>query len=136
MLFAFLQPVPGQKQAEEALSNLASQGILGSICVLLAVSLFLAIRALLKAKDDRITDQKSMTDALGKMNDAAKGLAIEMKEHAANQTIEANKTQEGVRNSLGSQEKSFDELKDAVFGLRQEQGKLVASLEARRGKMG
>lgn len=131
------QAVPGQKPAEDALGTIAAQGILGAICVLLVVALFLTIRALLKAKDDRVTDQKAMTDALGKYNDAAKDLAIQMKEHAANQTIEANKTQESVRNTLSSQEKSFIELRNAVSNLQQEQARLGATVGVRHpGKVG
>ena len=50
MVLAFLDPAipavaPGQKQAEDALSNIAGQGILGSLCVLLIVALFFAIDA-------------------------------------------------------------------------------------------
>lgn len=130
------EQVPGQAPAENALNNLAGQGILGSICVLLAVALFLAIRALLKSKDDRVTDQKAMTDALGKVNEAAKDLAIEMKEHAANQTIEANKTQEGVRGVLNTQEKALVEMRNALSGLQQEQVRLSAAVSSRHGKAG
>jgi len=137
MLFAFgLQPVPGQQPAEDALHTLASQGVLGSISVLLIVALFFSIKALLKSKDDRITDQKAMTDALGKMNDATSGLAIQMKEHASTQTIEANRVHETVRSTISSQEKSLDDLKDSVTALQQEQARLTASLEVRRGKVG
>lgn len=128
--------VPGQKQAEDALSNLAGQGILGSICVLLAVALFLTIRALLKSKDDRIVDQKAMGDALGKVNDGVKELAIEMKEHAMNQTIEANRTHDGVKTALGNQEKSFTELRNTVNGLQQEQARLATAVAVRHGKTG
>lgn len=131
------QQVPGQKPAEDALGTIAAQGILGAICVLLVVALVLAVRALLRSKDDRVTDQKAMTDALGKYNDAAKELAIQMKEHAANQTIEANKTQEGVRNTLASQEKSFIELRNSVANLQQEQVRLGATVGTRhQGKAG
>lgn len=132
MLFAFgLQNVPGQKPAEDALGNLASHGILGSICVLLAVALFLSIRALLKSKDDRIGDQKAMTDALGKVNEATKDLAIEMKEHAAAQTIEANRTHEKVQNVLANQEKALIEVRNVVSNLQQEQARLAAAVAAR-----
>ena len=144
MLFALgsMDPVPGQKPAEDALSNLASHGILGSICVLLAVALFLAVRALLKSKDDRVTDQKAMTDALGKVNEAAKDLAIQMKEHAANQLVEANKSQETVRSALASQERSFQEVRNVVSNLQtsvnnlqQEQTRLTSNLDRRHGKV-
>jgi hypothetical protein len=60
--------IPGQKQAEAALDNLAGQGILGSLCVLMIIALFFAVRAIMKAKDDRISDQRTMIDALQKLN--------------------------------------------------------------------
>lgn len=144
MLFASgaLDPVPGQKQAEDALSNLAGQGILGSICALLIIALFFAIKALLKSKDDRITDQKAMTDALGKVNEAAKDLAIQMKEHAASQLVEANKSQETVRSALASQERTFQEVRNTVSGLQtsvnnlqQEQARLSSNLDRRHGRV-
>lgn len=133
---AFAQEVPGQKPAEDALSKIAEQGVLGSIVVLLAVALFFTIRALLKSKDDRFTDQKAMTEALSKVNEASKDLAIEMKEHAANQVIEFSKSQEATRNALTSQEKSLGEMRSQLGMLQQEQARLVTSLSARHGKLG
>lgn len=129
---AFAQEVPGQKPAEDALSKIAEQGVLGSIVVLLAVALFFTIKALLKSKDDRFTDQRAMTEALSKVNEASKDLAIEMKEHAANQVIEFSKSQEATRNALTSQEKSLGEMRSQLGVLQQEQARLVTSLSARK----
>lgn len=131
-----MDPLPGTKEAEQALSNLAGQGILGSVCVLLAIALFLTIRSLLKSKDDRLADQKSMAEALGKVNDAAKDLAIEMKSHAAGQMIEANKTQDALRGALVGQERAFGELRGTVNTLQVEQTRLVTSLNIKHGKTG
>jgi hypothetical protein len=129
---AFAQEVPGQKPAEDALTKIAEQGVLGAIVVLLAVALFFTIRALLKSKDDRFGDQKAMTEALTKVNEASKDLAIEMKEHAANQVIEFSKSQEATRNQLAAQEKSFGEMRTQLGGLQQEQARLVTSLASRK----
>lgn len=137
MLFACaFQQVPGQKASEDALGNLAGQGILGSLLVLALVAIFLLVRALLKSKDDRFTDQKAMAEALGKVNEGTKDLAIEMKEHAANQVVEANKSQDAMRNALVSQEKSLSEMKTSVNGLQQEQARLAAAVTTRHGKTG
>lgn len=133
---AALQEVPGQKPAEDALSKIAEQGVLGSIVVLLAVALFFTIKALLKSKDDRFADQKAMTEALTKVNEASKDLAIEMKEHAANQVIEFSKSQEATRAQLGTQEKAFGEFRTQLGTLQQEQARLVASMTTRHGKLG
>jgi hypothetical protein len=42
----------------QGLAEFMQQGILGVMCVLLMVALFFTVKALLKSKDDRITDQK------------------------------------------------------------------------------
>ena len=129
--------VPGQKPAEDALSKLAEQGVLGAIVVLLAVALFFTIRALLKSKDDRFADQKAMAEALVKVNEASKDLAIEMKEHSANQVIEFSKSQEATKNALIAQEKAHTEMRSQLTVLQQEQARLVTSLTTtRQGKLG
>ena len=132
----FAQAVPGQKPAEDALTTLANQGILGAIVVLLALALFFAMRALLKSKDDRFTDQKAMADALSKVNEGTKNLVIEMKEHSSSQLIEASRSQEATRNALANQERSFGELRTSVGGLQQEQARLAAAVGSRHGKLG
>ncbi len=134
---AFAQEVPGQKPAEDALSKIAEQGVLGAIVVLLATALFFTIRALLKSKDDRFIDQKAMTEALTKVNEASKDLVIEMKEHAANQVIEFSKTQEATKSALISQEKAHNEMRSQLSLLQQEQARLVTSISTtRHGKLG
>lgn len=150
MLIACALQVAEQKPVEESLGNLAKQGILGSICVILIVALYLTVRALLKAKDDRLADQKAMSEALLKVNEATKDLTVEMKEHAAHQTIEASKSQESVRSALATQERSFTELKGAVAEaktasseaktalatLQQEQERLAKAVDGRYKKTG
>lgn len=126
---AMLQDVPGQKQTESALDTLAGQGVLGSLCVLLIVALFLSVKALLKAKDDRFSDQKLMTEALEKHNEAAKELAVEMNKAASNLVIEQTRSLDSLKNTLAAQERSLDDLTRTVQGVQQEtiQLRVVAS---------
>ena len=114
------QEVPGQKQTENALDTLAGQGILGSLCVLLIIALFWAIKSLLKAKDDRFNDQKLMTDALEKHNEAAKELAVEMHKAASNLVVEQTKSLDTLKNALSAQERSLDDLARTVTAVQQE----------------
>lgn len=109
-----LQGVPGQKQAETALDNLAGQGILGSLCVIMIIALFVSVRAILRAKDDRIGDQRLMIEALQKLNDASRELAIEMNKASSNLVVEASKNHDAVKSALRSQERSLGDLTQAI----------------------
>jgi len=121
VLFAAMGPeIPGAKQSEEALDTLVGQGILGSLCVLLIVALFFTMKALLKAKDDRFSDQKLMTEALEKHNEAAKELAIEMNKAASNLMVETTKNLDAMKNTLSAQERSMDDLSRTISSLTQE----------------
>lgn len=120
MILAMLQDVPGQKQAEGALDTLAGQGILGSLCVLLIVALFFTVKSLLKAKDDRLCDQKQMVEALQKHNEAAKELAIEMNKGANNLVVEMTRIQDTITGTVEGQEKAFDDLQRAVRDFERE----------------
>jgi len=97
------QAVPGQKPAEDALGNLAGQGILGSLCVLLIVALVFTIRALLKEKDRRFSDQKALLDVVERHNAAAKDLAIE-----------ATKSQTELSNTLTNQQTALTSVQTAL----------------------
>ncbi len=120
--------IPGQKQTESALDTIASQGVLGSLCVLLMVALFVTVRALLKAKDDRIHDQRLMTDTISRHNDAAKDLAIEMNKSASHMLVEQNRSLDIVKNTLNTQDKTLESLRTTITGLTQEQIGLKASM--------
>jgi uncharacterized membrane protein YhiD involved in acid resistance len=112
--------IPGQKQSEQALDTLAGQGILGSLCVLLIVALFVTIKALLKAKDDRFADQKLMTETLERHNQAAKELAVEMNKAASSLVVESTKNMDSMKNTLSAQERSMDDLARTITALQQE----------------
>lgn len=112
---------PGQKQAEDALSTIAGQGILGALCVLLGVALFLSIKGWLKSKDDRLDDQKEMAKALKEMNDASSKLAIE-----------SNRASDGMKTALDNLAKSNKDLEEKVGVMEKQQVQLVAMLPAKR----
>jgi uncharacterized membrane protein YhiD involved in acid resistance len=116
-----LQGVPGQKQAETALDNLAGQGILGSLCVIMIIALFFAVRAILRAKDDRIGDQRMMIEALQKLNDASRELAIELNKASSNLVVESTKNHDAVKNALTAQDRSLTDLVQTVRELRDEE---------------
>jgi len=92
-MFALAAQVPGQQQAEDALTSLITQGALGSICVLLIIALYFAIRALLAEKDKRIADRDQFAGTLSNLNTAAKELAGEaLKTQRELQTVLATQT--------------------------------------------
>jgi uncharacterized phage infection (PIP) family protein YhgE len=112
---------PGQKQAEDALSNIAGHGILGSLCALLIVALFFAIKGWLRSKDERLDDQKEMSKALTGVNEGASKLAIE-----------SNRAVDTVKTSLDGLTKGVSKLEDKLEDLEKQQLQLVAALPAKR----
>lgn len=113
-----VQVTPGQKQAEDALSNLAGQGILGSLCVLLIVALFFAVKGWLKSKDERLDDQKEMSKALKDMNEAASKLAIE-----------SNRAIDLVKVGLDGLLRANKDLEDSVEALEKQQVQLTVEVK-------
>lgn len=131
MFLLSFQVVPGQKPTEDALSVIASHGILGALCVILIVALFITVRALFKEKDSRFTDQKTMSDTLKGLNDAARDLAIEMNQSASELTVEANRAQDSVKLALERQERSLKDVEEALQDLQREQMRLGISITPR-----
>lgn len=123
------------------LTELAKQGVLGIFCAILIAALYFVSKALLKAKDGAIEQQKAYTDALAAANEGTKTLLIEMKDFTSNTMVEQVKTQEALRNSLDNQKTELHELqgkidkvcelKPAVEQLRQEQTNLAAAVNQR-----
>lgn len=117
MTTAIVAQVPGQKPAEDALGNLAGQGILGSLCVILIVVLGWTLRALLKEKDRRFVDQKALLDMAEKHNLAAKELAIEATRTQAeltNALTNQGTALTNVQHTLSTQQTALDNLSAAV----------------------
>lgn len=122
---ASTQAVPGQRPAEDALGNLAGQGILGSLCVLLIVALFFTIRALLREKDRRFTDQKALLDVVKQHNENAKDLVIEVvKSQAAAENTLSNQvnTLTNVQMTLATQATNLNNLSQAILRLEAARG--------------
>lgn len=115
-----LLAVVGQTQATQALDTIAGQGILGSLCVLLIVALFLTLKALLKAKDDRHGDQKAMAETLQKLNEAFNVLVMEVNKSSANLVLEASRSQDAMKSALQTQEKAMDNFSDSLNELKSE----------------
>jgi len=118
-----LQAVPGQKPAEDALGNIAGQGILGSLCVLLIIALVFTIRALLKEKDRRFTDQKALLDVVERHNAAAKDLAVE-----------ATKSQAELSNALTNQTNTLTSVQTTLAGQATSMGNLATAVNQLQGR--
>lgn len=65
------------KTGAEASRNILEYGVLGALVVLLSVALYLAIRALLRAKDTHLADKDRATAAATKQAAEAVALAAE-----------------------------------------------------------
>ena len=116
MTAAYAQ-VPGQKPAEDALNNIAGQGILGSLCVILIVALYFSLRAIFKEKDQRFNDQQALLALAEKYNDAAKELAVEATKNQAelaNALTNQCGTLTNVQHALATQQTALDNLSASV----------------------
>lgn len=129
---AVIQQAPGQKQATDALGTIGQYGAVGAFCVLLIIAVVYTIRGWLKEKDNRLTDQKAAAGVLEKNNEALKNLTIEMKEWAAQQQVEASRSNDAVKNALSTQKEELSELKAAIGVLKDEQVRLGSAI-AQRG---
>lgn len=128
-MFVLLAQVPGQKPAEDALGSIASHGILGALSAILIVALFFAVRALLKAKDDRFSDHKAMADALQQVNNANHALVVEMNRSTTALVADAARHHDSVKTTLNIQDKSVQELAKTINQLQQDHVRLLARLD-------
>lgn len=131
-----MDSLPGQKQAETALDNLAGQGILGSLCVILIISLFFAVRSIMRAKDDRISDQRLMIESLQKINDASKELAIEVNKSTSNLVAESSRNTDSLKSALASQERSLGDLSKLIREQHEDSIKLCVAVNDLRHNRG
>ncbi len=111
-----------------AYEYLLTQGVLGVMCVLLIVALVWTVKGLLKAKDDRLGDQSQYADALKDINGAVKDLTVEMNKSANDTANEVLRSNEGIKTSVASLEKSTENLARDVSDLKNEQVRLGAAL--------
>jgi uncharacterized protein HemX len=117
MVASTVQQVPGQKPAEDALGNIAAQGILGSLCVVLIVVVGWTLRGWLKEKDKRFTDQKALLDTVKEHNKAATELAVQATKSQAelsNSLTNHTSSLTNVQHTLNTQQASLDNLSATV----------------------
>lgn len=91
------------KVGEEASRSILEYGVLGALVILLAIALFLAIRALLKAKDDHLADK-----------DRAKTAAMEQAAEAVALANETNRVAEALVDENSRSHESLDRKIDAL----------------------
>lgn len=115
-----------------AYEYLLTQGVLGVMCTLLIVALIWSVKNLLKAKDDRIQDQAKYTEALKGFNEAVRDLTVEMNKSANDTANDVLRSNEGLKISMASLEKSHEKLSRDVDELKTEQVRLAANMAARR----
>lgn len=120
------QPIKG------AYEYLLTQGVLGVMCVLLIVALIWSVKNLLKSKDDRVQDQAKYADALKGFNEAVRDLTIEMNKSANDTANDVLRSNEGLKISMATLEKSHEKLARDVDELKNEQVRLTANMAARR----
>lgn len=120
--------VPGTKQADNALSNIAGQGILGSFCVLFIIAVVWGIRGWLKEKDGRLADQKAMSGELKENNESLKNLTIELKEHSSQLVMDSKMSQDAMGNALSRQENALDDFSRTITTLKDEQVHLKSTV--------
>jgi len=125
--------VAGEEEVKGAYEYLLTQGVLGVLCVLLIVGLVWAMKNLLQAKDDRVSDQKKYAEALYGINEAVKDLTIEMNKSATDTSNEVLRSNEAVRVTVSSLERTQDKLSNNLDNLQKEQVRLTAALQAGRG---
>jgi len=122
------QGVPGPKAADNALSNIAEYGILGSFCVLVIIALVWAVRGWLKEKDGRLADQKAMVGELKDNNESLKNLTIELKEHSSQLVMDSKMSQDAMGNALVRQENALDDFSRTITTLKDEQVQMKSTV--------
>lgn len=100
------------KVGEAAGRSLLEYGVLGALVVLLAIALFLSIRALLKAKDDHLADKDTAKTAAMKQAAEAVALAAETNRIAEALTEENARAHDKI-------DRKIDALATATPGINQ-----------------
>lgn len=130
LAFAFQAPDPIQTAGAGGLGDLAKQGILGTICVLLIVALIWVTRNWKGAMEARIADAKGFADALKSVNEAGTKLTVE-----TNRTNDALKTSfNDLKTEVGNRKEQFQALIAEVTSLKTEQVKFIAAANERVGR--
>jgi hypothetical protein len=110
-------------------------GVWGAFVVLLIMALvavlgilWKVVKSLLKAKDDRLSDQKSMTDILTKLNDTLKDQAVESSALASRLSVETNNNNTQVKECAQQTAQKVEKLEASIVQLQHQQAVLLVKL--------
>lgn len=126
--------MPQDKTILSAYEIFLEKGIAGAVAILAIAALIWAVVKLLKAKDDRIQDQKLFTEALIKTNEGVTALTIEANKVSTIAASEAALNSAALKRAIDTVAAKTDELKTTVTQLRDEHIRLTASLNGPRGR--
>jgi len=103
---------------DSLLAGLAEQGkLLGILCAIFILAIVFLFRALMKAKDQsvedqklRLEDQKAYAKTLEKGNEATQKLTLEIKEFTSDLMVKYVQERGEVKNAMANQSREFDEM--------------------------
>lgn len=120
--------MPNDKNVQTAFEMFLNQGIVGAVALLAIAALIWAIVKLLVSKDERIKDQTLFAAALQKTNEGISALTVEVNKSAVAAVAEAGRSASTLSMSVQNLEKSVGTLNTEIGKLRDEQVRLVATL--------
>lgn len=119
---------PNEKTVQSAYEMFLDKGIVGAVAVLAIAGLIWAVVKLLVSKDERIQDQVLFAAAMQKTNEMVSALTVEVNKSAITAFADASRNSTAVVTQMQNLEKSVATLDREVSSLRDEQVRLVATL--------
>lgn len=121
---------------DSLLTGLAEQGkLLGIFCAIFILAIGFLFRALMKAKDQsvedqklRLEDQKAYAQALEKGSEANQKLTLEIKEFTSDLMVKYVQERAEVKNVMANQAREFDEMEQQHRGAQDEFKKMAAAV--------
>lgn len=95
-------------------SEFLKQGWMGGLCLILMGALAWVTKAMLKSKDDRVSDAKEFAKSLREINDASTALLVE-----------TNRSNDALKGALGQLQSCQQEQKAEFARLREEATKAI-----------
>jgi hypothetical protein len=120
--------MPQDKTVLSAYEMFLEKGITGAVAVLAIAALIWAVVKLLKAKDDRIQDQKLFVETLLKSNEGLKALTIETNKVASSAASEASVNSASLKQAMDAMGREQSALQGVVTQLRDEHIRLTAAI--------
>lgn len=127
---------PSEKSVQSAYEMFLDKGIVGAVAVMAIAGLIWAVMKLLVSKDERIKDQALFAAALQKMNEGVSALTVEVNKSAVTTVADAGRIANTLVARTQSLEKGIEGLDRQIGALRDEQVRLVATLNMVRGSLG